>query len=78
MRWLRQEVIGDDRKNCVISDQHLTIRAVFGSFMYGWNESSGQVVHRLYAQHITENILKECQNQIVVRKFKKACRKNSP
>jgi MULE transposase domain len=62
MRWLRQEVIGDDRKICVISDRHLAIRVVFHSPMYSWNESSGQAIHRLCARHIAKNMLKGCQN----------------
>jgi hypothetical protein len=69
MRWLRQEVIGDDRKKYAISNRHLTIRAIFHNPMYGWNELSGQAVYRLCTQHIAENILKECQNQMVVSKF---------
>jgi hypothetical protein len=71
-------VVGDDRRICVISDQHLTIKAVFQSPIYGWDEESGLAVHRLCVQYIAENILKMCQNKIIVSKFKKACRKNSP
>jgi MULE transposase domain len=78
MRWPRHEVVGDDRRICVISDQHLTIKAVFQSPIYGWDEESGLAVHRLCVQYIAENILKMCQNKIIVSKFKKACRKNSP
>jgi hypothetical protein len=70
-------VVGDDRRICVISDRHLTIKAVFQSSIYGWDEASGLAVHRLYAQRIAENMLKICQNKIDVSKFKKACRKNS-
>jgi hypothetical protein len=35
MRWLRREVIGDDRRIYDISDRHLAIKAVFQSPIYG-------------------------------------------
>ena len=78
MRWLRYEVIRDNKKICVISDRHLGIRAVFRSSYYGWNESNGEAVHRLCAQHVAENLLKNCRNEMACKKFKKTCRKNSP
>jgi MULE transposase domain len=78
MRWLRREVVGDDRRICVISDRHLVIKAIFQSPIYDWDEASGLAIHRLCAQHIPENMLKIYRNKIAVSKFKKACRKNSP
>jgi hypothetical protein len=45
MRWLRRVVIGDDRRICVISDQHLTIKAIFQNLIYGWDGTSGLAVH---------------------------------
>jgi hypothetical protein len=58
MRWMRREVIGDDTRICVISNQHLTIKAVFQNLIYGWDETSDLAVHRLLAQHIAENMSK--------------------
>ena len=78
MRWLRHDVIRDNKKICVISDRHLGIRAVFRSDRYGWSEANGEAVHRLCAQHVAENMLKNCRNEMACLKFKKACRKNSP
>jgi MULE transposase domain len=44
MQWVRKEVVGPG-KIIVISDQHLGIRAVFERPDFGWQESTGEVVH---------------------------------
>jgi hypothetical protein len=77
MRWLRREVIGGDRRICVLSNRHLTIKVIFQSPIYDWDEACGLAIHRLCAQYIIENILKMCRNKITLSKFQKACRKNS-
>jgi hypothetical protein len=51
MQWLRKEVI-DPGKITVISDQHLSIRAVFKRPNFGWQESADEAVHCYYTQHI--------------------------
>ena len=58
MRWLRLEVIGDNRFFCVISDRHLGIKAVFQDPNLGWDESTDQCVHRYCSQHVAENLYK--------------------
>ncbi|XP_078158183.1 uncharacterized protein LOC144553863 [Carex rostrata] len=58
MRWLRLEVIGDNRFFCVVSDRHLGIKAVFQDPHLGWDESTNQCVHRYCSQHIAENLFK--------------------
>jgi hypothetical protein len=51
MQWLRKEVVGLG-KITVISDQHMSISEVFERSDFGWQESTGKVVHRYYTQHI--------------------------
>jgi len=77
MRWLRREVIGD-RKICVISDRHAAIKHIFRNPGYGWHEEGNEAVHRLCAQHLAENLLKNCKNQYAVDAFKAACRHSNP
>jgi hypothetical protein len=56
---LRKEVVDPD-KIIIISYQHLDIRAVFERLYFGWQESTGEVVHRYCTQHIAQNIYKDC------------------
>jgi hypothetical protein len=51
MQWLRKKVVGPD-KIIVISEQHLSIRIVFERPDFGWQESTGQVVHHFCTQCI--------------------------
>jgi MULE transposase domain len=44
MQWLRKEVVSPG-KITVISDQHLSIRAIFEGPDFGWQESAGGAVH---------------------------------
>jgi hypothetical protein len=78
MRWLRREVIGDgnNKKICVISYRHATIKYIFENPGYDWHEETYNLVHRLCTQHIAENILKKFKNKYVAETFKKAARKN--
>jgi hypothetical protein len=48
MQWLRKEIVGPD-KITMISDQH-----------FGWQESTEEVVHRYFTQHIAQNMYKDC------------------
>jgi hypothetical protein len=77
LKLLRDRVIRSDQKMCVISDRAEGIKAVFRSPMYGMNESAGEAVHRLCAQHVAENMVKRCRNPPAAEMFKKTCRKNS-
>jgi hypothetical protein len=80
MRWLRREAIrdGNNRKICVISDHHATIKHIFENSSYDWHEETCNSVHRLCTQQISENILKKFKNKYVAETFKKAAHKNSP
>jgi hypothetical protein len=69
MSWLRREVTGP-RKICVISNQHLRIKAIFQYPQYGWSEQNRDVVHRYYMQHISENLYKACPDQHLIELFK--------
>jgi hypothetical protein len=44
MQWVHKEVVDPD-KIIVISDQNLSIRAVFERSDFGWQESTGEAVH---------------------------------
>ncbi|KAJ3684598.1 hypothetical protein LUZ61_013762 [Rhynchospora tenuis] len=62
MSWVRSEVIGDkNKKYCVISDRHLSIKAVFASTEYGWKAQGPNAVaiHRYCMQHVAENLHKK-------------------
>jgi hypothetical protein len=73
MKWLRKEVVGPG-KITVISDQHLGIRRVFERPYFGWQESTGKVVHRYCTQHIAQNVYKDCHMKRVKTLFKQAAR----
>jgi hypothetical protein len=70
---LRKEVVGPG-KIIVISDQHLGIRRVFERSDFGWQESTGEVVHRYCTQHIAQNVYKDCHMKRVKTLFKQAAR----
>jgi len=78
MRWLRREIVGNNKKICVISDRHAAIKHIFQNPSFDWHEEADEAVHRLCAQHLAENLLKKCSNKYAVDAFKKACRENSP
>jgi hypothetical protein len=59
MQWLCKEVVGPG-KITMISDQHLGIRGVFERPDFGWQESTGETVHRYCIQHIAQNVYKDC------------------
>ena len=71
MQWLRTEVIGNNRPICVVSDRHASIKRVFTHPHYGWSEDKGEGIHRLCAQHISENIVKNCGDGVWVDIFKR-------
>jgi MULE transposase domain len=73
MQWLRKEVVGPG-KITVISDQHLSIRAVFERPNFGWQESTDETVHRYCTQHIAQNIYKNCHIKRIKALFKQAIR----
>jgi hypothetical protein len=73
MQWVRKEVVGPG-KMTVISDQHLDIRAVFDRLDFGWQESTDEVVHRYYTQHIAQNMYKDCHMKRIKALFKQAAR----
>jgi hypothetical protein len=77
MSWLRREVTGP-RKICVISNQHLRIKAIFQYPQYGWSEQNRDVVHRYYMQHISENLYKACPDQHLIELFKWTDAKKKP
>jgi hypothetical protein len=79
MRWLRLEVIGDNRFFCVISDRHLGIKSVFQDPYLGWDESTDQCVHRYCAQHVAENLFKHVgRKRAVSDRFKIGVNKCKP
>ncbi|XP_078177055.1 uncharacterized protein LOC144571584 [Carex rostrata] len=78
MRWLRTEIFGSGKFLCVISDRQNTIKWVFKQPHIGWNEASGECVHRLCSQHVAENLYKACKDQNVVDKFKLMVKKKKP
>jgi hypothetical protein len=78
MRWLRREVVGNNKKICVIADLHAAIKYIFQNPDFGWHEEADEVVHRLCVQHLAENLLKKYSNKYTIDAFKKACRENSP
>jgi hypothetical protein len=77
MQWLRKDVVGPG-KIIVISDQHLSIRAVFERLDFGWQESAGEVGHCYCTQHIAQNIYKDCHMKIINALFKQAARHKKP
>jgi MULE transposase domain len=77
MQWLRKEVVGPG-KITVISDQHLGIRRIFERPDFGWKESTGDVVHRYYTQHIAQNVYKDCHMKRINSLFKQAARHKKP
>jgi MULE transposase domain len=77
MQWLRKEVVGLG-KITMISDQHLGIRWVFKRPYFGWQESTGDVVHCYCTQHIAQNVYKDCHMKRVKTLFKQAARHKKP
>jgi hypothetical protein len=73
MKWLRKEVVGPG-KITVISDQHLSIRAVFERPDFGWQESADEVVHCYCTQHIAQNVYKKFHIKRIKALFKQAAR----
>jgi MULE transposase domain len=73
MQWLRKEVVSPS-KITVILDQHLGIRRVFERLDFGWQESTGEVVHRYCTQHIAQNVYKDYHMKRVKTLFKQAVR----
>ncbi|KAJ1699915.1 hypothetical protein LUZ63_008427 [Rhynchospora breviuscula] len=60
MNFVRQQVIGEGKKFCVVSDRHWGIRNTFKQPQYGWQEDANPsyAVHRYCMQHICENVFK--------------------
>jgi hypothetical protein len=74
MSWLRLEVICPGRI-CIISDQHVVIKAIFKYPQYDWSEENEDIVHRYCMQHISKNFYKACPNQDTKNLFKKTVAK---
>ncbi|KAJ3699397.1 hypothetical protein LUZ61_003102 [Rhynchospora tenuis] len=73
MKFLRDYVIGEKKKFCVVSDRHWGIRNTFKRPQYGWEESANPsyAVHRYCMQHVCENLFKACGRDLsLVEKFR--------
>jgi hypothetical protein len=77
MQWLRKKFVGPG-KITVISYQHLGIRGVFERLDFGWQESTGEAVHRYCTQHIAQNVYNDCHMKRVKTLFKQAARHKKP
>jgi hypothetical protein len=77
MQWLRKEIVSPD-KIILISDQHLSIRAVFERPDFEWQESAGEAVHHYYTQHIAQNVYMNCHIKRINALFKQAARHKKP
>jgi hypothetical protein len=73
MQWVRKKVVGPG-KITVISDQHLSIRAVFERPDFGWEESASVTVHHYCPQHIAQNVYKDYNMKRIKALFKQAAR----
>jgi hypothetical protein len=69
MQWLRKQVVGPG-KITVISDQHLSIRAVFKRPNFGWRDSVNEAVYSFCTQHIAQKIYKDCHIKKIKTLFK--------